>query len=122
MGPHDDIRTSIQQRKLGDIVVLTPTGDVDPTIAPALERIARARIKDGDLKIAVDLASAEVLTSLGLQVLIRIQKALRPEGGRLVLYSLEPMAREILEKTRLDTVLTVREDLDAAKRYLITGE
>lgn len=118
----EDIRAVIQQRKVRDIVVLTPSGDVDPHVAPALERVAQSRIKDGDVRLAIDLSAANVLTSLGLQVLIRIQRSTRAAEGKLVLFGLTAMAREILEKTRLDTVLTVCKDLDEAEQRLVLGE
>jgi anti-anti-sigma factor len=96
------------------VVVLAPVRDVDSSISPVLERMARAQLREGRKLLALDLGKSEIVTSLGLAVLLRIDKAASQSGGALVLYGLRPTVAEILEKTRLDTVLTVRGDSDQA--------
>ncbi len=99
-------------------MILAPSGDVDSRVAPVLERIARERLRAKDVLLAIDLSRVEIVTSLGLAVLLRLDKATVAAGGRMVLFQPSTTAREILQKTRLDTVLTVRDDYPEAYRFL----
>lgn len=108
----------VEQRKVGEATVLKPLEDIDSKTAPVLERVARARLKDGDVHLAVDLGRCQLVTSIGLAVFLRLDKSLAAAKGKMVLFGLRPMVREIFEKTRLDTVLNLVDDEAAALEFL----
>ncbi|WP_169976743.1 STAS domain-containing protein [Tautonia rosea] len=57
--------------------------------------------------LVLDCSQVEFLSSLGLGALIRLDRQLRPTGGRLKLCGLNPHLREFFAITRLDRVLQI---------------
>src|SRR4051794_5018798 len=60
-----------------------------------------ARLAEGGGGLLVNLANAEILTSLMLSKLLAVYKALDAAGGRFALCAPTPAVREILDVTRL---------------------
>jgi len=68
--------------------------------------------------IIVDLSLVEFMASVGLGVLVRSAKALRLRGGNIVLLSPQPVVALVLEKTRINEVISVYNDLNTASEAL----
>jgi anti-anti-sigma factor len=60
--------------------------------------------------VVLDCSRLEFLSSLGLGALIRLDRQLRPTGGRLRLCGLNPHLREFFAITRLDRVMLIADD------------
>ncbi|MEW4567571.1 STAS domain-containing protein [Tautonia sp. JC769] len=60
--------------------------------------------------MVIDCSRVEFLSSLGLGALIRLDRQLRPTGGRLRLSGLNAHLREFFSITRLDRVLLISDD------------
>lgn len=66
------------------------------------------------LRVAVDAAGLKTLDSAGIGLLVTCRKRFAQQGGRLVLHSLPPLVRQTLEVMKLDQVLDLARDREAA--------
>jgi len=64
--------------------------------------------------VVVDLSNVNLLTSLGIRVLLLGARAIKSKGGRLVLLSPDANVRAVLETARTDTVIPIFDDRNAA--------
>lgn len=94
-----------QQDGFVQIVLLTPKLPEDLGAALIEEAMVR-RWSD----LVLDCSQVEFLSSLGLGSLIRLDRQLRPSGGRLRLCGLNPHLREVFAITRLDRVMLISDD------------
>ena len=90
-----------------DEAVLYVAGEVDLATAPRLLQALQAALAS-DRRVIVDLAGMSFIDSQGIRALLQAFKV--SETGvaeRLVLRSLRPQARKLLELTGLDQVLKI---------------
>ena len=93
--------------------VFAPTGRIDGTNAPAVEKDILAQL--GDHKsLVVDLAAIDYISSAGLRVLLVAAKAARQRGGSLLLVAPKPAIVEILKISGFDKILPIHPTMDAA--------
>jgi len=93
--------------------VFAPTGRIDGTNAPAVEKDILAQL--GDHKsLVVDLAGIDYISSAGLRVLLVAAKTARQRGGSLMLVAPKPAIVEILKISGFDKILPIHPTMDAA--------
>lgn len=93
--------------------VFAPTGRIDGTNAPAVEKDILAQL--GDHKsLVVDLAAIDYISSAGLRVLLVAAKTARQRGGQLLLVAPKPAIVEILKISGFDKILPIHPTMDAA--------
>lgn len=64
--------------------------------------------------LAVDLSMVTLIASAGLGALITLNKTLKGKGGKLVFFSMSDELMQVFKLTRLNTLLTIVKDRDAA--------
>jgi anti-sigma B factor antagonist len=64
--------------------------------------------------VVVDLSNVNLLTSLGIRVLLLGARAVKSKGGKLVLLSPDANVRAVLEAAKTDTVIPIFDDRSAA--------
>lgn len=90
----------------GDVAVLIPSGRIDSHTSAELEGACMEQMAAGRLKILLDLAAIDYVSSAGLRVFLVVGKKLQREGGRVALCCLTPMVREVLAIAGFDRILT----------------
>jgi anti-anti-sigma factor len=70
------------------------------------------------VRVLVDLSDTRYISSDGLRVLMRASKAVKNNGGRLVLCCLSTRITEIVTMAGLDHVLEIHSTRNAAQRAL----
>ncbi len=85
--------------------VLTLEGRLDTTTSSELEEAIAA--VGGAEAIRLDLRGLEYISSAGLRVLLKTEKALREKGGSLTLEAPTEEVMEVLRITGFDTLLTI---------------
>lgn len=91
-------------------VVLSVTGDCDLASAPILRRELLGA-SEGAERLVVDLRGVSFLDSVGLGLLVG---AARRVGELVLVAGPDDPARRVLETSRVDQILEVREDLPQA--------
>ena len=86
--------------------VLTLEGRLDTTTASQLEEAMGAAAAEAD-GITLDMAALEYVSSAGLRVLLKAEKALKEKGGGLTLRAPSEGVMEVLRITGFDTLLNI---------------
>ena len=76
------------------------------------DRLVRAARRRRAAALLLDFSGVEYLTAEALGMLVRLHNRLRDAGRRLILTGFSTRLFEILEVTRLDTLLDVRQPDD----------
>ena len=81
----------ILQEKIEEtgVTILRPVGRVDSTNAPELEKMLRAALDGGALKVLFDLEKLDYISSAGLRVILMAAKKLGKGVGRVVLTGMQ---------------------------------
>ena len=86
-------------------VILNVSGRLDTTTAPSLET-AVAEVLSGCEYLILDFAGLEYISSAGLRVILKAQKAMAAKGGMKLLHVNETIM-EIFEITGFSDILTI---------------
>ncbi len=98
----------------GGVVVLQPTGRLDLLSGDDFRTAVSAAVDGGGRVVVVDLGGIDFVDSSGLGALIAGLKTTRTAGGDLRIANPGEQARMVLELTRLDKVLRIHPNVDAA--------
>lgn len=98
--------TGYDTRRIGETVVVQPTGRLNMVAAPRLREQLRELVDEGARRLVVDLSTTEFIDSSGLGALISGLKAARQGGGDLRIAAPTEQVRRVLTLTKLDKVLT----------------
>lgn len=69
-------------------------------------------------RIAVDLSNVTILTSVGIGLFVTLHKKCHENKGRLALFGLNKDILDLLKLTRLDKLLSISRDRDAALKAI----
>ena len=82
--------------------------------ATIIEEGINAAGGDAGWKVALDVEPVMLLASVGLGMLINLDKQAKAGGGKLVIHSMSDQLLMMLKITKLHKVLTIVKDRDAA--------
>ena len=72
-------------------------------------------------QVLLDMSDVEAVDSSGVNWLLICQKKMRASGGRIVLHSLSPIAKNVIRVLNLQTVFALAADISEAET-LLDGE
>ena len=95
----------------GDTLVVIPGGDIESMKWDLIEQAAEvvmAPLTETDVPLVIfDLSEVNYFGSVFLSLMLRCHKAVKPQGGELVLCGASEMAEELLRVTALDTLWAI---------------
>ena len=97
--------------------VIVPTKVTEREAGVICEEVEAAAPGAG-WKVALDLSEVMLLASAGLGALLTINKQCNSGGGKLAVFGLSEEILGVIKLTKLDKVLQIRPDRDAALRAL----
>lgn len=106
-----------ERRRAGSVVVLELTGRL--TMGPGsedLEQKLKDLIANGERAVLLHCAGVSVIDSQGIKSLVQGVTSMEKRGGKLKLLKISPRVREVLDLTRLLTVMETFDDEEAAVR------
>ncbi|MDP6890626.1 MAG: STAS domain-containing protein [Phycisphaerales bacterium] len=95
-----------------DQLVVTPVGEIDLSTSPQLRQTLQTVLVDGDTTVVVDLAEVPYMDSSGVATLVEALQICLRQHRELVLARLSTRVESIFKISKLDTVFTIRDDLD----------
>jgi anti-sigma B factor antagonist len=104
-------------RKLADVIIAAPTGEIDHPNAQELQRVLTPIVDEtaaGRTSLVLDFSGVEYISSMGLRVLMVAAKQMRGRGARIAVAALRPVVKEIFDIARFNHVLEVFPSLRAA--------
>lgn len=96
---------NIEKNTMENEIVLKVIGRLDTTTAPALEN-AVMESTEKCASLVLDFEGLEYISSAGLRVILKAQKAMAPKGGMKLLHVSETIM-EIFEITGFSDILTI---------------
>ena len=106
-----------ERRRAGPVVVLEITGRLTMgSGSEKLEEMLRDLIASGERALLLDCAGVSVIDSQGIKSLVQGVTSMEKRGGKLKLLKISPRVREVLDLTRLLTVIETFDDEDSAVR------
>ena len=97
---------TITENKSANSLELVISGRLDTGTAPELE----AKLKQIDKEtqtLYLNLANVQYISSAGLRVVLLAHKLMLPTGGKMIIRSPSAFAKQVLEATGMDSILTV---------------
>jgi anti-sigma B factor antagonist len=89
-------------------------GRLDSNTSQGFEDELFRAISDGSNKIIVDFENLDYISSAGLGVVFKANKALLREDGRVILCSMQNYIREIFKTTGIDSFVPILDTMDQA--------
>ena len=98
------------------IVVITFDGEIEdfPLLVQSIDNL----VASGTQNLVLDLESLPFINSAALGYLIKVQKGMSRQNGKVVLACLRPALRNILQMTQLDRVFPSFETSEEAVEFL----
>ena len=104
-------------RKLAEVIIAAPVGQIDHPNAQELERVLTPLVDEtlaARAPLVLDFSGVEYISSMGLRVLMVTAKQMRARGSRIAVAALRPVVKEIFDIARFNHVLEVFPSLRAA--------
>jgi anti-anti-sigma factor len=104
----------ITTRDYKRVCVIRVVGRIDATSVVLFEEKLKEYVEADRLNLIFEADATTYLNSSGVRVLISIQKALRPKGGRLVIAQPSERVKEVLQIAGLESVMPVYDTTESA--------
>jgi anti-sigma B factor antagonist len=88
------------------------------TLEPGQDLLAREMPDVYTRRVLLDLSGTDYIDSTGVSWLLTCHKHCREGGGKLVLHSLTPLVKQVLQVLKLDRVLHVADNAEKARAGL----
>jgi len=98
----------------GGIVKVTLTGRMDQQGTEEIE----GKLLDyaaAHRSVILDMNAVDMLTSMGIRILLLLAKAVSRHGGKMALLNLDANVRKVVRISRVDEVIPVYESLEEAR-------
>ena len=86
--------------------------------APIVQEEIETAASKGRWHVVIDLSDVTMLASMGLGTLITLSKSCKAHGGKAVAFGLNDELKKLVKMTRLDRVLTIAKNRDAALKQV----
>lgn len=105
----------VSKNNLGEVTVVKISGKIigAPDVAD-INKIFADLSGEGKIRVVVDLAEMEMISSSGLGALIASMTSMKKKGGNLKFANVSDNILHVLKITRLDTVFEIFDSVDKA--------
>jgi len=100
------------------VVVSTTSEKLNTTNAPDLKSEFVMITNDGSRNIILDLSSCQYCDSSGLSAILVANRLCEQVEGKFILTGLQEEVEDLIRISLLDTILTIKENLDEAEAFM----
>jgi anti-anti-sigma factor len=112
----------LYEERVRGVTVLRISGSLNPAGLTAVEAAFEALAGRNDVHVVADLGEVDTITTPAFTLMLRTARAVNERGGVMVFANATPNVRRIFECCRLDLVLNLVSDVDAAVNILRSGD
>jgi anti-anti-sigma factor len=105
-----ELKTHTEENAL----VVAVAGKMDAITAPVYVERLMEELDRGTLRLVVDCAGLEYVSSAGLRAILTISKELRRRGGVQAYCALREQVKEVFAISGFDTIIPIHDTRDAA--------
>jgi anti-anti-sigma factor len=113
------MRFEVQESRVGDAPGVAVHGEVDISVAEALEAVLDAAIRESAGAFILDLSDLDFIESTGLQVLLRARGLLGREDRELAVVCPHGPVRRVFELAGLSELFTLYRTREEAAAALV---
>jgi len=106
-------RMTIDERTVGESIVVAPVGDVDLSRSPQLQAKLAEVLARRPARIVVDLSKVPYMDSSGVATLVQGLQHCQKAGCELVIGALHPKVRSIFEIAKLTEIFRIVDDIES---------
>lgn len=99
----------IKQKSVGDVLVIAPEGRIDSVNANDLETGLLAIVQGNNVRLVLNLAQVEFISSAGLRVLLIVAKKVKPLKGNMVLCGMNEDVAEVFDVSGFSNIFEIRD-------------
>jgi anti-anti-sigma factor len=70
--------------------------------------------------VVIDLSGVEFMSSIGIGALVKVAKAQKLRGGKVILMNPQPIVDLVLKRTLIDQVVPIVQNLEAARHIFLS--
>ena len=85
------------RKKRPGVFTIHPAGSMDMNTYPIIEKKAEQILKLAPVVIIFNMQNVNYINSRGLRVILKVQRAMKPRGGKVVLINLQPHIKEVFD-------------------------
>ena len=105
---------NVNVEQQGDVVIVRPIGKLDALTAPTMQDAIDEVLNGQPAHVVIEMSDVPYISSAGLRVFIRAAKAAKG-SGTLAVCGLHDNVRQVFELAGFDKIMSLCDDLDAAK-------
>jgi anti-sigma B factor antagonist len=103
-----------EQSESNGAVIVRLAGELDVGFVEQLEKRFTELLESRPKMVVIDLAGAQMLSSVAMGAILRLHTALRASGGRMSLVTVPATVLAALRRARIDLLIPVHASVDAA--------
>ena len=111
------LRVGFREREPG-VFVLSPSGRLDTNTYHELESKVDQIISGTPRAIVFDMADLDYVSSMGVRVIIKAEKALSKTGGKIMMTNLQPQIEKVFEIIKALPSFNLFESTEEMDEYL----
>ena len=85
------------RKKRSGVFTIHPVGSMDTNTYAIIEKKAEKILKSAPEVIIFDMQKVDYINARGLRVIIKVHRAMKPRGGRVILINLQPHIKEVFD-------------------------
>lgn len=98
--------------------VFRPVGSIDSVTSEMLEQRVNYILKGSPKSVVFDMQETSYMSSAGVRVVFKVQKAMKEKGGQFYLLNMQPQIKKVFEIINALPSLQVFETVEALDKYL----
>lgn len=89
--------TVTSKQKMDGVYMLSPAGRLDTGSYPLLEERVDVVLQEKPHTLVFDMEKLDYISSMGVRVIAKSQKAMKAYGGKVVLLNLQPQIQKVFD-------------------------
>ena len=110
--------TVTSHEKMLGIFIVSPVGGIDITSSPILEEKVDRLLHASPSMLVFDMKKVDYISSAGIRVVLKAQKALKKMQGKIVLMNLQPHVKKVFEIINALPAQQIFSSIEELDRYL----
>jgi anti-anti-sigma factor len=111
------LKITVHEKTVG-VFAVSPEGSIDTNTYIILEKRIDSLLQSEATVIVFDLSAVTFISSAGIGVILKAQKALKNRNGKVVLMNLQPQVKKVFEIINALPSLSVFASIEELDQYL----
>lgn len=111
------LKITVHEKTVG-VFTVSPEGSIDTNTYTILENKIDSLLRNEATVIVFDLSAVTFISSAGIRVILKAQKALKQRKGKVVLMNLQPQVKKVFEIINVLPSLSVFASIEELDQYL----